>query len=64
MQNEIARLSTMPSALVLSDLLAGHADNPPREALERAGFSRNQIDGYLKQRESRSSSCNSRTRGK
>lgn len=64
MQNEFTRMSTKPSALVLCDLLAGHGGNPPRHALEQAGFSRSAIDGYLKQREARAAGCSSGTRAK
>jgi len=47
----------MPSALVLSNLVAGHGGTPPREALEQAGFSRNAIERYLRQRDSRAAGC-------
>ena len=50
MQSERARISTMPSALLLKNLVAGHGGTPPREALEQAGFSRCEIDGYLRRR--------------
>jgi hypothetical protein len=50
MQTERARMSLMPSALVLCDLLEGHAGNPPREALLRVGFRHGEVDGYLARR--------------
>jgi hypothetical protein len=59
MQTERARISTMPSALVLSNLVAGHGGTPSREALEQAGFSRNAIEGYLRQRDARTAGCSS-----
>jgi hypothetical protein len=55
MQTERARISTMPSALLLRNLVAGHGGTPPREALEQAGFSSSEIEMYLRQRETR---CN------
>ncbi len=57
MQTEYARISLLPSALVLSDLLAGHAGNPPREVLEQAGFDRRDIESFLARRAARSSHC-------
>lgn len=57
MQHDVGRLFAMPSALVLSDLLAGHDGNPPMEALEQAGFDRNELDGYLERRAARSERC-------
>ena len=58
MQTERARISTMPSALLLRNLVAGHGGTPPREALEQAGFSRCEIDVYLRQRDAgTASSC-------
>jgi hypothetical protein len=61
MQNDVGRTFAMPSALVLSDLLAGHGGNPPIEALERAGFNRNELDGYLKRRAARMARCTAPT---
>jgi hypothetical protein len=58
MQTDVGRPFAMPSALVLSELLARHAGNPPLEALEQAGFDRNELDRYLRRRAERStSSC-------
>ncbi|MDP9256828.1 MAG: hypothetical protein M3Q31_09760 [Actinomycetota bacterium] len=51
----------MPSALVLSELLAGHAGDPPLEALEQAGFDRNELDGYFKRRAARMARCTAPT---
>ncbi|HET6172084.1 MAG TPA: hypothetical protein VFD90_05745 [Gaiellales bacterium] len=51
----------MPSALVLSELLAGHGGNPPLDALEQAGFDRNEVDGYLKRRAARMGRCTAPT---
>ena len=48
----------MPSALVLSELLDGHAGDPPLEALEQAGFDRNEADRYLKRRAAHTSGSN------
>jgi hypothetical protein len=62
MQNDVGRLFAMPSAFVLSDLLAGHPGNPPIEALERAGFSRSEVDGYLERRAARMARCTAPTR--
>jgi|SoimicmetaTmtLMB_FD_contig_31_3484212_length_410_multi_3_in_0_out_0_1 hypothetical protein len=56
MQTERARISTMPSALVLRNLVAGHGGTPPREALEQAGFSPCEIDVYLRQHDARTPS--------
>jgi hypothetical protein len=57
MQTEFARMSLLPSALVLSDLLSGHAGNPPLEALEQAGFDRRDIEGFLQRRAARPQRC-------
>ena len=61
MQTDVGRTFAMPSALVLSELLAGHAGNPPMEALEQAGFDRNELDGYLRRRAARSERCTAPT---
>lgn len=61
MQNDVGRTFAMPSALVLSELLAGHAGEPPLEALEQAGFDRNELDGYLRQRAARMERCTAPT---
>ena len=61
MQHDLGRTFAMPSALVLSELLAGHAGDPPLEALEQAGFDRNEVDGYLKRRAARSAPCTAPT---
>src|SRR5258707_1308828 len=53
MQTDVGRTFAMPSALVLSELLAGHAGDPPLEALEQAGFDRNEQNGYLRRRAAR-----------
>ena len=58
MQNDIGRAFLMPSALVLSELLDGHAGDPPLEALEQAGFNRNEADRYLKRRAAHTSGSN------
>lgn len=57
MQTDVGRTFAMPSALVLSDLLAGHGGDPPLEALEQAGFDRNDVDGYLRRRAARADRC-------
>jgi hypothetical protein len=56
MQTDVGRTFAMPSALVLSDLLARHAGDPPLEALEQAGFDRNELDRYLRRRAERCAS--------
>jgi hypothetical protein len=61
MQTDVGRTFAMPSALVLADLLAGHAGNPPIEALERAGFRRSELDGYLARRAARMERCTAPT---
>jgi hypothetical protein len=61
MQTELGRTFAMPSALVLSELLAGHGGNPPLDALEQAGFDRNEVDGYLKRRAARMGRCTAPT---
>ena len=61
MQTDVGRTFAMPSALVLSELLAGHAGDPPLDALERAGFDRNELDGYLKRRAARRERCTAPT---
>jgi hypothetical protein len=61
MQADVGRPFAMPSALLLSELLAGDACNPPFEALEQAGFDRNDIDGYLRRRAARRERCNAPT---
>jgi hypothetical protein len=45
-------MSLLPSAVVLHDVLVDHADDPPFEALERAGFRRDQVRSYLERRTS------------
>jgi hypothetical protein len=55
MQTERARISTMPSALLLKNLVAGHGGTPPREALEQAGFSRDAVERYLRRRNAQAS---------
>jgi hypothetical protein len=47
MQSQRDRTSTLPSALVLRGLCADHAGDPPSEALEQAGFTRSQVEGYV-----------------
>jgi hypothetical protein len=59
MQTDVGRTFAMPSALVLSDLLAGHAGDPPLDALEQAGFDRSEVDGYLRRRAARAERCTS-----
>jgi hypothetical protein len=54
MQDHFARMSLLPSALVLCDLLDAHAGDPPIEALEQAGFRRHEISSYLQRRAARS----------
>ena len=61
MQTDVGRTFAMPSALVLSVLLAGHAGDPPLDALEQAGFDRNELDGYLKRRAARRERCTAPT---
>jgi hypothetical protein len=48
MQTAYDRTFALPSALVLGALCAEHAGDPPAEVLERAGFTRAQVDGYLR----------------
>jgi hypothetical protein len=45
-------MSLLPSAVVLHGVLVDHADDPPFEALERAGFRRDQVRSYLEARAS------------
>lgn len=61
MQTDVGRPFAMPSALVLSDLLAGHDGNPPLEALQQAGFDPNDLDGFLKRRAARGERCTAPT---
>jgi hypothetical protein len=53
MSSDQARLSTLPSIVVLDDLLCRHAGNPPRDALRQAGFQGCDVDAYLEQRAAR-----------
>jgi hypothetical protein len=55
--SEQARMSTLPSTVVLDQLLTLHAGNPPREALRQAGFRSHDVDAYLERRSARSSGC-------
>jgi hypothetical protein len=57
MQTHIARMSLLPSALVLADLLAGHGGNPPCELFEQAGFDCRDIERYLQRRAARPERC-------
>ena len=57
MQTDVGRTFAMPSALVLSELLAIHCGNPPLEALEQAGFDRNDLDRYLRPRAASGEGC-------
>jgi hypothetical protein len=50
MQTELARRSTLPSALVLSELLSKHDGNPPIEEFELAGFRRCEALSFLQRR--------------
>jgi hypothetical protein len=50
MQTEFARRSTLPSALVLSELMSEHDGNPPIEEFERAGFRRCEALSFLQRR--------------
>jgi hypothetical protein len=50
MHPELARMSLLPSALVLSDLASGRAGDLSLDALERAGFDRRAVEGYLQRR--------------
>jgi hypothetical protein len=52
-----ARMSTLPSMVVLDDLLTRHAGNPPREALRQAGFRSQDVDAYLERRAARTVNC-------
>jgi hypothetical protein len=52
MSTSTTRMSLLPSAVVLHDVLVDHADDPPFEALERAGFRRDQVRSYLERRTS------------
>ena len=61
MQTDVGRTFAMPSALVLSELLAGHAGDPPLDALELAGCDRNELDGHLKRRAGRRERCTAPT---
>ncbi len=61
MQTDVGRTFAMPSALVLSELLAGDAGDPPLEALEQAGFDRNELNGYFKRRAARMARCTAPT---
>ena len=49
-----ARMATLPSALVLDELLSRHDGDPPRAALRQAGFRSHDIDAFLAQRAARS----------
>ena len=51
-----ARMATLPSSLVLDDLLSRHDGDPPRAALRQAGFRSHDVDAYLEQRAARSGS--------
>jgi hypothetical protein len=53
MSTEQARMSTLPSIVVLDDLMCRHAGNPPREALRQAGFRSRDVDDYLARRAAR-----------
>jgi hypothetical protein len=53
MNNDATPTFALPSALVLSSLLADHAGDAPFEALERAGFARHEIGTYLQRRAAR-----------
>jgi hypothetical protein len=61
MQSHVARISLLPSALVLRDLVNAHAGDPPMEALEQAGFRRTDISTYLQRRAGRWSCCTPNT---
>jgi hypothetical protein len=50
MSAHTTRMSLLPSAVVLHDVLANHAGDPPFEALERAGFRRDDVRTYLERR--------------
>jgi hypothetical protein len=49
-----ARMATLPSALVLDDLVSRHGGDPPRAALRQAGFQSHDVDAYLERRAARS----------
>jgi hypothetical protein len=50
-------MATLPSMVVLDDLLVRHAGNPPREALRQAGFRSHDVDAYLERRAARAARC-------
>jgi hypothetical protein len=50
-------MSTLPSIVVLDELLNRHAGNPLREALRLAGFRSHDVDAYLERRAGRSAGC-------
>jgi hypothetical protein len=62
MSSDQARMSTLPSIVVLDDLLSRHGGNPPREALCQAGFRCNDVDAYLERRAARSARCSASSR--
>jgi hypothetical protein len=47
METQRYRTATLPSALVLRRLCADHAGDPPRDALDEAGFDPGQVAGYF-----------------
>ena len=56
MPTDSSRAFLLPSALILSGLLADHAGEPTFEALEQAGFQRHEIGSYLERRASKARS--------
>jgi hypothetical protein len=57
MEIELKRMATWPSALVLREIVLQHDGNPPREAFERAGFKREEVETYLEERSARLARC-------
>ena len=57
MEIELKRMATWPSALVMREIVVQHDGNPPREAFERAGFNRRDVEAYLEQRSARLARC-------
>ena len=57
MEIELKRMATWPSALVMREIVSHHDGNPPREAFERAGFKREEVESYLRERSARLARC-------
>ncbi len=50
MQTQHARTATLPSSLIIWELLNEHDGNPPIEAFEQAGFRRCEALSFLQRR--------------